>query len=80
MIHYKQESKIVNGRIKIKPEYRRERIIFYCSNSGFVTVKEIADYFEISTMTVLRDLRILHKQGKLVRVHGGALKKGFNND
>lgn len=37
-----------------------------------VLVEELSDYFDISTMTVRRDLQTLEEAGKVSRFHGGA--------
>jgi DeoR/GlpR family transcriptional regulator of sugar metabolism len=41
--------------------------------SGAATVPELAAAFDVSAMTVRRDLRVLAREGKLERVHGGAV-------
>jgi DeoR/GlpR family transcriptional regulator of sugar metabolism len=41
--------------------------------SGTARVPDLAAAFDVSPMTVRRDLRVLAREGKLERVHGGAV-------
>lgn len=54
---------------------RREKIIdlLISSDSGSKSVKNLALYFEISEMTIRRDLKYLEDAGLIQRFHGGAL-------
>ncbi len=56
----------------IKAERLRE-IRQLLSGDGSVTVSELARRFELSTMTIRRDLIELQQQGLLNRTHGGAV-------
>jgi len=51
---------------------RREGILRLV-RSGTARVPELAAAFEVSPMTVRRDLRLLAREGKLERVYGGAI-------
>jgi DeoR/GlpR family transcriptional regulator of sugar metabolism len=47
-----------------------------CLNlNGRVVVEELSSYFNVTGMTIRRDLLSLEKQGLIYRVHGGALKR-----
>lgn len=54
------------------PEERRHRILELIETAGSVSVEELAQQFQVSEMTIRRDLRILESDGLLRRVHGGA--------
>ena len=54
------------------PAQRRQRIL-QAVRSGTAHVSELAGAFGVSEMTVRRDLRTLEREGKLERVHGGAI-------
>lgn len=52
---------------------RQRRIAELVAEQGEVTVAELADQFEVSGMTIRRDLRELEQQGLVERTHGGAM-------
>ncbi len=52
---------------------RQRRIAELVDEQGEVTVAELAEQFEVSGMTVRRDLRKLEQQGLVERTHGGAV-------
>lgn len=52
---------------------RRRKIIEIVQESGSMTVAELCELFDVSEMTIRRDLRDLDKEGVLRRVHGGAV-------
>lgn len=52
---------------------QRRQLILQAVRSGTAHVAELARTFEVSEMTVRRDLRALARDGKLERVHGGAV-------
>jgi DeoR/GlpR family transcriptional regulator of sugar metabolism len=54
------------------PAERRERIL-RAVRAGTTQVGQLAEEFGVSEMTVRRDLGDLEREGKLTRVHGGAL-------
>jgi DeoR/GlpR family transcriptional regulator of sugar metabolism len=54
------------------PAQRRQDILRAVRN-GSTHVAELAQRFGVSEMTVRRDLRALAREGKLERVHGGAV-------
>ncbi|MEJ2635615.1 MAG: transcriptional repressor AgaR [Calditrichia bacterium] len=54
-------------------EERRRRIQEILQTQKRILVNEIADDFNISAVTIRKDLEILEKRGVLSRVHGGAI-------
>jgi DeoR/GlpR family transcriptional regulator of sugar metabolism len=54
-------------------EERRELILHTVRNGRGAEVVELARRFDVSEMTVRRDLARLAREGKLTRVHGGAM-------
>ena len=54
---------------------RHLEIIDFLNLKGRVTVEELSSRFNVTGMTIRRDLLALEKQGLLYRVHGGALKR-----
>ena len=57
----------------ISTEDRQQKIIDLLSRLGRLSVAEIVEQFRVSEATVRRDLESLAEQGKIQRVHGGAL-------
>jgi DeoR family fructose operon transcriptional repressor len=55
-------------------EERKRLIIEKIQAVSSVDVEELALEFDVSTMTIRRDLAELDKKGLLIRTHGGALK------
>jgi len=54
-------------------DQRRELILHAVRNGRAAEVVELARQFEVSEMTVRRDLARLAREGKITRVHGGAV-------
>jgi DeoR/GlpR family transcriptional regulator of sugar metabolism len=52
---------------------RRSLIISKFEQGGTITITELAGLFNVSEMTIRRDLTILENEGLLRRVHGGAV-------
>lgn len=52
---------------------RKFKIAEMVSESGGIRTSELSGFFNVSEMTVLRDLAMLEKQGVLTRVYGGAV-------
>jgi len=52
---------------------RQQKIIHIIEDQGEVTVADLVREFNVSEMTIRRDLDILDNQGLLRRVHGGAV-------
>lgn len=59
---------------------RRREIFNWALEHGFVNVATLAEALGVGQNTVRRDLDILHRQGKLVRSHGGAVIKDTVGD
>lgn len=56
-----------------KMNVRHDRIEKFIGSHGEVSVQEIANHFEVSLMTVRRDLMMLEEVGRIRRTHGGAI-------
>lgn len=54
------------------PRQRQTYILERVREDGAARVAELARYLAVSDMTVRRDLDVLHRQGLLEKVHGGA--------
>jgi len=54
-------------------EERRRSILELLNRDGRVFVKQLADQFDTSQVTIRKDLESLHEQNHLHRTHGGAL-------
>ncbi len=52
---------------------RQEQIVQMIARQKRVTVNDLCDVFSISKATARRDLEILANQGRIQRVHGGAI-------
>ena len=57
--------------MKRRPEERRRRILELLTG-GSVTVSELARRMRVSEVSILRDLAALKREGRLLRVYGGA--------
>ncbi|MCD8138661.1 MAG: DeoR/GlpR family DNA-binding transcription regulator [Planctomycetaceae bacterium] len=54
-------------------EPRQQAILELINTGGHAVVSSLAKQFDVSEMTIRRDLNSLEEQGLAVRVHGGAL-------
>lgn len=54
-------------------EERFMEIVKLVDSKKSVTVQELMDFLQASESTVRRDLGVLHNQGRLIKVHGGAV-------
>ncbi|MCP4641375.1 MAG: DeoR/GlpR transcriptional regulator [bacterium] len=52
---------------------RLNKILDILTAEGEISVQELAERFDVSTMTVRRDLATLERDGILTRTHGGAV-------
>ncbi|MFD0557879.1 DeoR family transcriptional regulator [Stackebrandtia endophytica] len=52
---------------------RHEAIIEHLSANDRIDVTQLAERFDVTEMTIRRDLAALDSQGRVTRVHGGAL-------
>ncbi len=58
------------------PSQRQSRITEEIKRHGAVRVAELAELFDVSDMTIRRDLEVLQESGLLTKVHGGAVTSG----
>jgi DeoR family transcriptional regulator of aga operon len=56
---------------------RRERLAGLVADRGFARVVDLARTLEVSEVTVRTDLAALESEGRLTRVHGGAMPRGL---
>jgi DeoR family transcriptional regulator, fructose operon transcriptional repressor len=56
-------------------EKRRSEIVKYVAEKESVSIHDLSKKFNVTNMTINRDLRRLHKEGKLLAVRGGAMAR-----
>ena len=56
---------------------RRERLAGIVADRGFARVVDLARTLDVSEVTVRTDLAALETEGRLTRVHGGAMPRGL---
>ncbi len=61
-------------------EVRQKAIADYVLRNEVVTTTELSQEFNVSEMTIRRDLKKLEEQGSIRRTHGGALSTGHSHD
>lgn len=66
-------SPTVPSRGRRLPAGRKADLAAYVVEVGQVTVGDLAEHFDVSIDTVRRDLDQLHREGALIRTHGGAV-------
>jgi DeoR family fructose operon transcriptional repressor len=59
--------------IKMIAQERRQHIFEDIETSGIASVRDLAQRFEVSTITIMRDLQELEQEGLIRRIHGGAI-------
>jgi hypothetical protein len=64
----------------LKREVRQREILELLEKEAGVSAGHLAQRFQVSRMTIHRDLRSLFQQGLLLRIHGGAVTKGLVRD
>ena len=52
---------------------RRKIILQLATTNGGISVRELTERFQVSRMTIHRDIQMLDRTGQLKRIHGGAL-------
>ena len=57
------------------PAKRRKMIVEIIEKQNSVSVGDLCARFDVSDMTIRRDLRMLHNEGLVERVHGGAVAR-----
>ncbi len=65
----------IEKRKLLSPE--RERLILQALGDKVCRIDELSETLEVSDATVRRDLQSLEEQGKVRRVHGGAIRVKF---
>ena len=55
---------------------RRSTILALLDDSGAVRVSDLVEQLGVSDMTVRRDIELLSREGRVERVHGGAISVG----
>lgn len=60
-------------RSHMLPIQRQLKIKEFLVEKGFASVEELSKHFEVSEMTIRRDLDELHEQGVIQRIYGGAM-------
>src|SRR5664280_1156893 len=55
---------------------RQQHIARAVEEHGRVRVTDLAERFDVSEVTIRKDLRVLETEGRVVRAHGGALAPG----
>jgi DeoR/GlpR family transcriptional regulator of sugar metabolism len=55
---------------------RQDKIINLLVNQQSVTVTELSEMFEVSPVTIRNDLNQMAEQGRVLRIHGGAMLAG----
>ena len=58
-------------------EKRLEEILKHIVDNAHATVDELAEQFNVSNMTIRRDLNALEKSGLISRTHGGAMSSNM---
>jgi DeoR/GlpR family transcriptional regulator of sugar metabolism len=58
---------------KMIAQERRQHIFEDIEASGIASVRDLAHRFDVSTITIMRDLQELEQEGLIRRVHGGAI-------
>ncbi len=57
---------------------RQQHIARSVEEHGRVRVADLAERFDVSEVTIRKDLRVLEAEGRVVRAHGGALAPGHS--
>lgn len=56
------------------PAQRRQRILEDIETQGAGTIAELSQKYDVSEMTIRRDLKVLEEEEKVKRTHGGAIR------
>ncbi len=59
----------------MKRDERQNRIVALLASEAGLSASELARYFQVSRMTIHRDLQSLLNRGALRRIHGGAVAR-----
>lgn len=55
---------------------RQSQLVDRLQHEGRLDVRGLAKYYDVTPMTIRRDLRLLEEAGLLVRTHGGGIQAG----
>src|SRR5262245_54054664 len=58
---------------RTKQARRRAYLVRYLEQNHYITLEEIATRFSVTAQTARRDIITLERQGKVRRLHGGAV-------
>ncbi len=61
------------GRVEVFAQERQQRIARIVEEHGRARVAELAELFDVSAVTIRKDLVALETDGRLIRAHGGAI-------
>lgn len=64
---------MANKRSTVLNEERRRAIVDFVNQNGRALVRDLANKYTSSEITIRRDLGLLHNRGLIYRTHGGAL-------
>jgi DeoR/GlpR family transcriptional regulator of sugar metabolism len=70
---YRAKTCIVKKSRAMLSQERKTHLLSILSNTGSVVAKDVSRELQVSEDTIRRDLRELAKDGRLKRVHGGAV-------
>ncbi|MEX9248287.1 DeoR/GlpR family DNA-binding transcription regulator, partial [Salmonella enterica] len=59
----------------MNPIKRRKHILDELNKFGEVTVIKLSEMLNVTSETIRRDLSLLESEGKITKIHGGAVKK-----
>ena len=57
----------------LSPRERREAILHLLEQDGRVAITDLSQRFDVSAVTIRKDLAQLEAEGLLIRIHGGAI-------
>jgi DNA-binding Lrp family transcriptional regulator len=66
----------MKGRI---PSERQAQIVVWLQEEKTLTIKQLAERFSVSAMTIHRDLDKLERGGEVMKVHGGVTLRSAND-
>jgi len=58
---------------------RKEKILDFLKEDGYAKVTDLADFFQVTEVTIRQDLIKLEAEGLVIREHGGASLQGLGN-
>lgn len=56
--------------------YRRDKILEIINESRFITIEELSNIIGVSENTIRRDIHLLDKEGKIIKIKGGSIIRG----